>query len=433
MTPRSRPASLFNFPPALHHRDFRLLWAGQAISIAGSRMQAAAILWQVYAITGSPLALGAVGLAHVLPLLAVSLFAGVAADVFDRRKLMLGTQTCMLLLALLLGGLTLRGLQSAGPIYAISALVAVAWAFDAPARQALIPRLVPAHALAGAFSLNSTVFQLGSIVGPALFGLVIARTGVAAAYFLNAASFLAVIGALLAMRPVPPAPAVTEPPPQVSVRAALEGLRFVRRQPIIFSSMLLDFFATFFGAANALLPVFAQDILKVGAAGYGWLYAAQAVGAAIIGVLLSLLPPLPHAGRVMLLAVGVYGLATIAFGLAPNFALAFGALAVAGAADMVSMVIRNTARNLLTPDALRGRMTSVNMVFFMGGPQLGELEAGAAAALLGAPAAVVTGGVGCLLALGWIAARYPQLRTYAGSPAQPAAAGVAQPVVASAD
>jgi MFS family permease len=424
---------LLNFPPALRHRDFRLLWAGQAISIAGSRMQAAAILWQVYAITGSPLALGAVGLAHVLPLLAVSLFAGVAADVFDRRKLMLGTQTSMLLLALLLGVLTLRGLQSAVPIYAISALVAVAWAFDAPARQALIPRLVPAHALAGAFSLNSTVFQLGSIVGPALFGLVIARTGVAAAYFINAASFLAVIGALLAMRPVPPAPAATERAPQVSVRAALEGLRFVRLQPIIFSSMLLDFFATFFGAATALLPMFAQDILKVGAAGYGWLYAAQAVGAAIIGVLLSLLPPLPHAGRVMLLAVGVYGLATIAFGLAPNFALAFGALAVAGAADMVSMVIRNTARNLLTPDALRGRMTSVNMVFFMGGPQLGELEAGAAAALLGAPAAMVTGGVGCLLALGWIAARYPQLRTYAGAPAQPAAAGAAQPVVASAD
>jgi MFS family permease len=201
--------------------------------------------------------------------------------------------------------------------------------------------------------------------------------------------------------------------PEVSWAAAREGLEFVFRTPLIRSTMLLDFFATFFASAMALLPMVATDLLHVGAEGYGWLSAAPSVGAAIAGVIMA-----PIAGRirrrgaVLLWAVALYGVATIAFGLTRDFAVAFACLAMTGAADNVSMVIRNIIRQLATPDHIRGRMTSVNMIFFMGGPQLGELEAGLVAQSFGVVASVVTGGVGCVAAVAWIAARTPALRRY---------------------
>jgi len=199
----------------------------------------------------------------------------------------------------------------------------------------------------------------------------------------------------------------------VSLHAALEGLRFVFRSPLIRSTMLLDFFATFFSSATALLPIFAQDILRVGATGYGWLYAAPAVGAmATSAVMVPLTDKIKRRGPTLLWAVAGYGLATLVFGISRVFWLTFFCLAMTGATDTVSMVIRNIVRQLETPDRLRGRMMGINMVFFMGGPQLGELEAGAVANWLGAPFSVISGGLGCLIATGWVAAATPALRRY---------------------
>ena len=200
----------------------------------------------------------------------------------------------------------------------------------------------------------------------------------------------------------------------MSLHAALEGLRFVFRSPLIRSTMLLDFFATFFSSATALLPIFAQDVLRVGARGYGWLFAAPAVGALVTSaVMVPLTDRIERRGPTLLWAVVGYGLATVLFGLSRWFWVTFLCLALAGATDTVSMVIRNIVRQLETPDRLRGRMTGVNMVFFAGGPQLGELEAGVVANWLGAPFSVVSGGVGCLLATAWVAASTPALRHYA--------------------
>jgi MFS family permease len=258
------------------------------------------------------------------------------------------------------------------------------------------------------------MFQTASVVGPALGGAIIATSGVAWVYAADAVSFACVIVALLMMRDVP----ARQPSPDgsretVSFRAALEGLRFVFRSPLIRSTMLLDFFATFFSSATALPPIFAQYILQVGAAGYGWLYAAPAVGAVLTSaVMVPVTERIKRRGPTLLWAVVGYGLATIVFGLSRSFWLSFACLALMGATDIVSLIIRNIVRQLETPDRLRGRMTGINMMFFRGGPQLGELEAGLVANWLGAVFSVVSGGVGCLVAVAWVAATTPALRRY---------------------
>ena len=402
-------------PPALRHRNYRLLWLGLLISVSGTMMQNAAILWHVYEVEKSAVALGIVGLVRVVPIVGLSFVSGLIADSFDRRKIMLTSQTGLALCAVGFGLLALFNVQTAWPIYALAALSAAFGAFDLPARQALTPSLVPPEDLPNAFSVGSLVFQFGSIVGPALSGVVIGRYGVHWAYWLNALSFLAVIAALLAMN-VKTAAAPEKDRPSVSLTAALEGLRFVRGAPLILSSMLLDFFATFFSSATALLPIYAKDILRVGPEGYGWLYAAAAVGATATAATLSFVPRIPRQGQVLIVSVFIYGLATVLFGFSTTFLVAFLALAATGAADTVSMVIRNTVRQLHTPDHLRGRMVSVNMIFFMGGPQLGELEAGLVAGWLGAPFSVVSGGVGCVLAVLWVARQWPMLWRYDQQP-----------------
>jgi MFS family permease len=396
---------------ALRSRNFRLLWLGQFISFSGSQMQSVAILWQVYALTQDPLALGVVGLVRLLPIFIFGIFSGVTADAVDRRKLMLLTQSGMAVTALVLAGLSFAGTITIGGLYLLTMLSASFGAFDAPARQSLLPTLVAREDLANAFSLNSTMMQAAGVIGPALSGLMIGRAGLGWVYLINAISFLAVIFSLLAMEGAGGRIGARS---EISLRAATDGMRFVFSHPIIRSTMLLDFSATFFASATALLPIFAADILRVGAVGYGLLYSAAAVGALAAGVFLSLRHRIPRQGPTLLIAVGVFSLATIAFGVSRSFWLTFLALALTGAADMVSMVIRNTARQLQTPDGMRGRMVSLNMIFFMGGPQLGEFEAGAVADWLGAPASVVIGGLGSLLALGWIAATTPELRKYNG-------------------
>ncbi len=399
---------------ALRHRNYRLIWIGQGVSFSGSMMQSAALLWHVSLLVPAGqkgLALGLVGLSRVVPIVVFSLISGVIADAVDRRRLMLVTQTAMAAVAVALAVYAFRGGAHVWPLYALSALGAAAGAFDGPARQSLVPTLVPREDLPNAISLNTIMFQVAAVLGPSIAGVLIATLSVGWVYALNAVSFLAVIVALLAMRGLPETAAHERG--EVSLAAAAEGLKFVFRQPLIRSTMLLDFFATFFSSATALLPIFAQDILKVGATGYGWLYAAPSVGAMLAGaVMVRTAEGIVHRGRVLLVGVGVYGLATVVFGWSHVFWLTFLCLAVTGAADTVSMVLRNVIRQLATPDRMRGRMTSVNMVFFMGGPQLGELEAGLVAQMWSAPISVVTGGIGCLVATAITAWRTPDLRRY---------------------
>jgi len=402
---------------SLRHRNFRLIWFGLLASFTGSFMQNAALLWHVSLLVPPErrgLALGFVGLAKIAPVVVFSMIAGVLADAWDRRRVMLVTQVGSVATASALAALTFAGLTTLWPIYLLAAVGAAVGAFDLPARQALVPTLVPREHLPNAIGLNSIMLQTASIAGPAIAGLVIAGSSVAWVYVANAISFLAVIAAILMMRDVPGRPPVENHSDEgVSVRAALEGLRFVFRSPLIRSTMLLDFFATFFASATALLPIFAQDVLGVGPRGYGWLFAAPAVGSLLASAaMVPLTEAIEHRGATLLWSVAGHGVATVVFGVSRAFWLTFACLALVGATDTVSTVIRNVIRQLETPDHLRGRMTGINMVFFQGGPQLGELEAGTVANWFGAPASVVSGGIGCLLATAWIASSTPMIRHY---------------------
>jgi MFS family permease len=343
------------------------------------------------------------------------------ADVANRRKVLFITQVAMGLIASALAVLTFSGRISLWQIYVLTALQAVAVSFDLPARQALVPNLVPARDLPNAFSLISIAFQTGAIVGPALSGLVIAYWGQPYTYLINAVSYLAVILALVLMGPVSQQ-AAAGGRPSISLPAIGEGVQFILHHPIILSSMILDFFATFFSSANTLMPIVARDVLHVGAVEYGWLSAAQSVGAVVAALAVSQMSTIRRQGPVFLGSVVLFGAATIVFGLAVHFTAAMLALMVVGASDSVSTIIRNTIRQVQTPDYIRGRMTSVNQIFFTGGPQLGEVEAGTVAQLFGAPFAIISGGVGCILAVIWIARKWPQLRSYNGD--EPMRAGV---------
>lgn len=412
--PPARKNSQSSFS-ALRHRDFRLLWMGQIVSVTGSQMQSVAINWHVYLLTKSAFALGLVGLFKGVPIVLCSLMGGVVADALDRRRLMITTQTVMLLSATALALATLAGLQSVWPIYLLTAAASGATAFDIPARQALMPTLVPAKDFPNAVSLGLMVFSVAMIVGPAIGGFLLASHGPAAVYGINAVSFVAVIAALVAMRTSGRTIEQTEQANRVSYAALKEGLAFVWRTPVIVQTMTLDFAATFFASATALLPIFAAEILNVGARGVGLLAAAPAVGSVLTALLIARSGGFRRQGRIVVWSVAVFGLATAAFGLSRVFWFSLLMLAVTGAADTVSTVLRQTIRQLATPNYLRGRMTSINMVFFMGGPQLGELEAGVVASLIGAPLSVVLGGAGSLLAAGVAAIKAKSLLTYEGT------------------
>ena len=396
---------------ALRQRDFRLVWIGLGVSSIGTQVQRVAVAWQIYQLTHSPVALGLVALFRALPILGLGVFSGVVADALDRRRLMLVTQSLMAASSAALAALTFTHHATPAAIYALTFLTACGQAFDSPARQAIVPALVPRAALANALSLSATTMRLASVIGPGVGGLVIAGAGgLTGAYAIDALSFLAVIGALSAMhhRHVPP------PTSRVSAAAALEGLKFVRSRPLLVWLMSLDFIGTFFAGSTQLMPIFADSILHVGTRGLGMLLGAPAVGAMLAAVALSLLRDIDRRGVVVLVCVVIYGAATAAFGLSRSFPLSLALLAVTGAADSVSTVLRQTARNLVTPDELRGRMTSVNMIFFVGGPQLGEVEAGLVARAIGAPWSVASGGLACALAAVAISFLAPVVRRHRG-------------------
>ena len=416
--PTFEPAELTGAPErqtafsSLRHRDFRLLWLGQIVSVTGSQMQLAAINWHIYLLTHSALALGLVGACRAVPIILFSLVGGVVADVADRRRLMMATQSIMLACSATLALVTFRGLLHVWPIFLLTAIASAAWAFDTPARQALMPTLVPLKDFPNAVSLSMLMFQIGLIVGPPFAGFLLAVHGPALVYTINAVSFVAVILGIALMRTSGRPEKDDNQPQRVSFDALLEGLRFVWRTPIIVQTMALDFVATFFASANQLLPIFAKDILRVGAQGYGFLAAAPAGGAIITGLVMARLGTLKKQGLVVIVSIVIFGAATIAFGLSRVFWFSLLMLAITGGADTISTILRQTIRQLATPNKLRGRMTSINMIFFMGGPQLGEVEAGTVAALIGAPLSVVTGGAACLIAAAIALGAARNLRRY---------------------
>jgi MFS family permease len=398
---------------ALRSRDFRLLLFSQWISQLGAQMQRIAIAWQVYLLTHDAVALGLLGLFRVLPVFLFSLLAGLVADAQDRRRVLAWTQGGAMLASLLLAALTLTGNINVLLIYALVFLRAVANAFEGPSHQSLVPSLVPARHVANAFSLDAILGEVALIVGAGAGGILIAGLGgVGAVYALTGFSSLLALALVLCLRTTVREKFETS---SISLQSTLDGFRYLRTSPVIMGAMLMDFFATFFGSANVLLPVFASDILHVGAEGYGLLAAAPSVGSIAAGALLAVRAQFRRPGALVLWAVLVYGIATTLFGLSTVFALSLFFFAITGAGDTVSMILRQTIRQLATPDALRGRLTSINMLFSSGGPQLGELEAGVVANLWGAPLAVVSGGLACILAVALVARLAPALRDYDGS------------------
>ncbi len=397
---------------ALRYRDFRLLWFGQLISQSGTQMQRVAVAWHVFLLTHDPIALGLISLFRVLPIFTFSLVGGLVADAHDRRRVMLFTQSTMALSAALLAVATFTGFVSVPVIYALVFVAAAAASFDGPSRQSLIPNIVPHRHVANAFSVNSIMGEVARVVGASVAGLVIGSVGgVGLVYAINAVSFLSTISAVLLMKTVVRQRLETR---TISLKALVDGFRYLRSSPVIMGAMVMDFFATFFASANVLLPFYASDILHVGAEGYGILAAAPSAGSIVAGAFMSLRGHFSRPGVVMLSAVVVYGVATILFGLSNVFIVSLAFFALTGTGDTVSTILRQTIRQLATPDRLRGRLTSINTMFAMGGPQLGELEAGLVASVWGAPFAVISGGIGCLLTVALVAKLVPALRDYDG-------------------
>jgi len=411
---------MLRIPPALRHRSFALLWGGLLISMVGTQMQQWALFWHVSTLSNDPIAVSIIGGVRFTAVLCFSLVGGLVADRYNRRNILFLTQSTVMVIAFILGFLTLAGKIQLWHIYALTAFQAIAMAFDLPARQALVPNLVPRDILPSAFSLQSIAFNTGSIIGPALSGIVIGYLGQDWVYFINALTYLAVIFALVALGNITQERKEIKSGFKAALADIRDGLHFIRHQPLILSSTCLDFIATFFSSANTLLPYLAQNYLHVNEIGYGWLAAAQSIGAVTVGLIASQHTQIRKQGSLLLGAVAVFGVATILFGVSRIYAVVFIALLLMGAADSVSTIIRNTVRQLITPDFIRGRMTSINQIFFMGGPQLGEMEAGAVAKYFGVPFAIITGGVGTILGVWLVASLWPALRTYNGDEAIPA-------------
>jgi MFS family permease len=407
--------------PALRHRGFVLFWGGGIVSRVGTQMRDVALAWQIYELTRSPLALGLPGLFRVTPLLLLALGGGVAADALDRRRVMLVTQSVLALTSALLAFVTLTGQATPALLYALIALAAATTAFDNPARQALVVNLLPEEDLPNGLALQVLGYQVSTVAGPAIGGLLLGATSPGVVYVVDAISFFAVLAALFVVRPRPRAGGSKPVPLRLS--ALRPAFDLLRSTPVLLWLALVDFLATFFAGSMQLLPIFADQAFRVGPWGYGLLQSAPAVGAVIASVLVSSRPPIRRQGPAVLASVGVYGASIAAFGVCRSFPLALALLAVSGAADTVSTVVRQVARQTLTPDELRGRMNAVNMIFFMGGPQLGEVEAGLVAELWSVRGSVVSGGLACVVVALIFGAAVPALRTL-GERARPEERGL---------
>lgn len=356
--------------------------------MTGTQIQTVALAWHVYILTDSPLQIGLIGLSRLIPFTVMSLVGGVTADRLDRRLILLVTQTLLMLLTASLVLTTVTGNTTPLVIYGVTFISGLVSSFTNPAQRALIPNLVPRSELANAFTLNILLRQVGTVIGPGIGGLLIAQFGLAATYSLNAASFLAVLGALLLMGSVPMRLAQSERARDM----VLGGLHFVRGQPLIVSMLGLDLCVETLGGTRALLPIFARDILEVGPEGLGILQAAPGLGAILGGLMLGARGAARRPILQILVATVAQGLCLIGFGLSPFFVLSLLMMFGMGVTDVVSEVPRQTIIQLMTPDELRGRVTALNSIIFGGGPSLGQLESGAVASLVGAVSAAVIGG-----------------------------------------
>lgn len=392
----------------MKNRDYILFLTGLFTSKFAYFMMVVAVNWQLYQLTKSPLSLGLLGLFNFIPILLMSFFSGIIADIFNRKKILFLVIFFSMLNSLTLAVLTTKGLINPWLIYLLIGLNSAYYSFEAPARQSMLPTLVPRKKFPLAVSINNMVFHSTNFFGPAAAGFIIAFFGVSGVYFINVGIFFAGLTSLLFM-----SPAVRNiVRPKFNFMEIKQGLSFVFKSPLIFSSMMIDFLATFFASATTLMPIFAVDILKIGPAQMGFLYAAPSAGAIVAGLIFTFLHKIKNQGRVLIYSVLLYGAATVFFALSRNYYLSLFFIAVAGAADMISAVIRNIVRQLSTPDHLRGRMTAVNMVFYNGGPQLGEVEAGFTAHFFGAPASVALGGLATIAITLYIAKKTPQLLNY---------------------
>lgn len=392
-------------PEALRpHGGYLRLWRARVAGTAGQQMMMVALGWQVYDLTGSVWDLGLVGLAQFLPALLLALPAGQLVDRVDRRRVLaacLGTQGAV---AVLLASATFGGWLSREAVFALSVALGALRAFQMPAQQALMPSLVPPHALPRAYAFGAAGVQAAVIGGPAAGGVVYALGG-AWVHVACTALFLLAAGWVLA---IPRAVPRVGPPP-AGWADMTAGLRFIGQRPVVLGALSLDLFAVLLGGATALLPVFARDVLHVGPQGLGLLRAAPAVGALAASIWLARRPIERHAGPVLLGAVAVYGACMLVFGASTSFALSLVALGVSGAGDMVSVVVRQTLVQLETPDEMRGRVSAVNAVFIGASNQLGEFESGATAAWLGPAGSVLAGGAGTLLVVALWWRFFPQL------------------------
>jgi MFS family permease len=389
-------------------RNVRFYLVSRFCSGAAMTLMRAAIAWHVFALSKSAFHLGLIGLVQFIPALGLTLIGGVVADTYDRRRIIMLAQVVPLLCGIVLAFVTQHGSASLLLLYSLILCIAVSAAFDNPARAALLPTLVTREAFPKAVTYASTVQALAFVTGPAAGGLIIAAAGIAAAYAVYAALIVGSISGLAMLHPR----RGEDVRRGVSLHAVREGLAYVRRHQVVLGCMTLDMFAVIFGGATALLPIYANEILQVGATGYGVLSASLEAGALLSSLVLMTLPPVRRAGRALLITVGIYGVATILFGLSRSFPLSVAAYMLVGVADQVSVVMRSTAIQLSTPDELRGRVSSVNFIFIGASNQLGAVESGFVAALTSAPFAVVSGGIGCLVVLAIVVAALPELRRY---------------------
>jgi MFS family permease len=389
---------------------FRRYSISRIAAAMGQSTLQAVIAWQVYALSGSALDLGLVGLVRFAPALALSLVSGAVVDTYDRQRILLGAQVVPALTSALMLGAIVTGQASLPLVYVLVFMVGVASAFEGPARQTMIPALVPRNLFARAMTLNSTLQSLSAVTGPAVAGALIALQGLGLAYAMHLAMVLTSIIVLAPVR----APRTSSAPSRAGVRpsAVREGLSYLQKQPVVLGAMTLDMFAVLFGGAKALLPIYAVDVLHADAAGYGLLTASLDIGSLIAATLMVALPSPIHTGRALLLSVVAFGLATMGFGLSTWLPLSVLMYAAVGAADQVSVVMRLNTIQLTIPDELRGRVTAVNFVFVNASNQIGGLESGIVASPTTAVFAVVSGGVACLAVAGVVAARVPELRKY---------------------
>jgi MFS family permease len=401
--PRRDPYAAFRF------RDYRLLFLSKSIAITGEQMASTAIGWHIYKVTDSELALGLVGLVQVIPVITLALIAGHVADRYHRRMVALLTYIVVALCSLALYFLVQpeQGSATIPFLYSVLLGLGIARTFNNPALSTLVPQVVPESVYANAVTWSSNSWQLATIIGPAISGGIIALNKSAAPVFLIELVLLLIAIVLMSLIRTPQKPRLAEP---TTLHTLSAGFRYIMDTKVILAAVTLDMFAVLFGGATALLPVYAQDILKVGAEGLGILQAAPSVGALLMSALLVNLPPFQKAGRAILLAVIGFGAATIVFGLSTSFPLSLLMLALLGALDFISVVIRHSLVLIYTPDEMRGRVSAVNSVFIGTSNQLGAFESGLAASIGGPIFAVVSGGIGTILVVLWIGWKWPQLR-----------------------